>query len=167
MADSGHNEVVVERFIRATPQRVFAALTDAQELERWFFTEVQTDPRPGGSYAMWWRSEKEPERDHRRLGRYLEFVPGERLTFEWRGDGTGPKELTQIGETTVTITLKAEAGGTRLRLVHTGWADNEVARKSRESHRGGWTFYVENLERFLAGGPDERQRLIGQRLKST
>jgi uncharacterized protein YndB with AHSA1/START domain len=153
---------VVDRFINATPERIWNALTRQEELQRWFFTEVKTDPRRGGNYDMWWRSEKEPERDHRRFGKYLDFDPFTRLSFEWRGDLTGPKGLQGMGDTVVTITLTPEGAGTRLRLVHTGWNSTDAARKECDGHQRGWTFFMDNLASVLESGNDRRAEFFGQ-----
>jgi len=37
-----------ERFIKATPQRVFEALTKKEELERWFVQKAEVDLHPEG-----------------------------------------------------------------------------------------------------------------------
>jgi hypothetical protein len=37
----------------ASPARVFAALTAAQELRRWFAQDVTVDLRDGGAFAFW------------------------------------------------------------------------------------------------------------------
>lgn len=162
MTSATENTIVVERFIKATPERLWNALTREEELRRWFFSEVKTDPRRGGGYDMWWRSEKEPGRDHRRFGKYIEFDPFTRLSFEWRGDADCPRGLQNVGNTVVTITLKPEGAGTRLCLTHTGWNNTELARKEVESHRGGWNFYIGNLTSVLETGADGRAAHFGQ-----
>lgn len=165
-------DVVVERFIRATPQRVFEALTNPKDLERWFFTEAATDPRQGGGYQMTWRSSTDPKNDHTRIGRYLEFVPGQKLVFDWASpapsaDGGGDcGDLAHVGTTIVTITLAAERDGTRLRLVHSGWKNDGRTRASRNSHNDGWSYYVEHLGSYLVGGPDTRTATHNQRVRS-
>lgn len=166
MAASDRNEVVVERFIRATPERVYRALTDARELEAWFFTEARTDPRPGGAYRFAWRSTKEPEKAHFRLGKYLELVPGRKVSFEWRGEGEGWKGMSASPLTTVTITLEPADGGTRLRLVHSGWAATDEARELRDSHQDGWTFYMGNLAGVLERGHDDRAARFAQEVRA-
>ncbi len=160
-------DVVVERFIRATPQRVFEALTNPKDLERWFFTEATTDPRQGGGYKMTWRSNTDSANDHVRIGRYLEFIPGQKLVFEWAStkDGGDCGDLAHVGPTIVTITLAAENDGTRLRLVHSGWKHDERTRASRNSHNDGWSYYVEHLGSYLVGGPDTRTAHHNQRVR--
>jgi uncharacterized protein YndB with AHSA1/START domain len=37
-----------ELFINATPERVFQALTEKEDLERWFVQKAEVDLRPGG-----------------------------------------------------------------------------------------------------------------------
>jgi len=161
-------DVVVERFIRATPQRVFEALTNPKDLERWFFTEAKTDPRPGGSYEVTWRSNSDSTKDHMRAGRYLEFVPGQKLVFEWNPTSSGNDcaDLRHVGPTIVTITLAAENNGTRLRLVHSGWKNDERTMVSRNGHNDGWTYYIEHLGSYLTGGPDTRLAHHDQRVRT-
>ncbi len=166
MTAADRMEVVVERLIAAPPERVFAALTRADELERWFFSEVQTDPRAGGSHRMWWRSEDDPARDHERFGRYLEVEPNRKLVFEWRGAADGVYGLAEAGDTIVTITLTPEGTGTRVRVVHTGWPASDAGRALRDSHEGGWTFYADNLARYLTGGADLRSQQFKQKTRA-
>jgi len=159
---SESNSVVVEKFIKADPKRVHRALTESVEMERWFFTDATTDPRPGGNYKIRWRSEKEPARDHDRFGRYLRFVAHELVEFEWRGTIKGGAET--LPDTVVTITLAPQPGGTLVRLVHAGWPDSAEGRGLCESHRGGWNFYITNLAAYIEGGADRRREHFGQRI---
>ena len=154
MTDREAPEVVVEKFIKAAPARVYRALTDARELERWFFTHAESDPRPGGGYRLRYESLDKPNDDHDRFGRYLELVPGEKVVFEWKGDGPGSYRLPP--DTIVSIMLTPEGGGTRVRFVHSGWPAGKAGQKDRDSHEGGWNFFVGNLASMLEGGPDLR-----------
>ncbi len=38
-----------ELFIKASPERVFQALTEKEDLERWFVQKAEVDLRPGGA----------------------------------------------------------------------------------------------------------------------
>ena len=52
--NSGGHSIEKELFIKATPQRVFQALTEQAELERWFLVKAELDLRPGGAISFEW-----------------------------------------------------------------------------------------------------------------
>lgn len=160
-------DVVVERTINASPERIYKALTDPQELERWFFTDCSVSPSPaavGGSYRHSWRDAAGG--DHERFGDFLELVPGRKVVFEWRGENCKGEKF-DLGTTIVTITLTPSGSGTKVTLVHSGWKHAPEAKKHRDGHNDGWTFYVENLGRYLTGGKDERTKNHGQVVKQS
>lgn len=155
-------DVVVERVIAATPERIWKAWTDARELEKWFFSKtMEMSARQDGIYRILWEG-NDPEHNHERWGKYLEFDPPKKLVFEWMG--VGPKKNPaepgydpQVdSRTVVSVTLAPVVSGTLVKIVHTGWGEGEVWKGSRDSHQGGWTFYLENLESVLNGGADLR-----------
>ncbi len=151
------DSITVEKHINATPARIFRALTDAEELKTWFFSEAKTDPRTGGSYEMTWRSAKDASRDHSRFGKYLEVVPDRKIVFEWKGEvGCKGESRETLPDTVVTITLTPRDGGTLVTLVHAQWPDSDFGRTQRESHNGGWTFYLQNLADVIEGRADQR-----------
>jgi uncharacterized protein YndB with AHSA1/START domain len=136
--------IEITKQIDATPERVFGALTDAGELALWWTSSAETDPRTGGDYVLRFEFEDEA-RNHTYSGRYEQVVPGERIRFPWKG---------AMGETTVEFGLRSNDGGTEVRLVHSGWSDR--AAESRQMHDEGWRFFLDNLERYLTGGEDQR-----------
>lgn len=158
-------QLSVERFIAATPARLYRALTDATELEQWFFSDIATDPRPGGHYRGRWRSKSNPAEVRNHSGRYLELVPDHKIVFEWNADGSGASDSKDVVTTIVTITLTPEGAGTRVRLTQTGWPDSASGHESRDGHDSGWTFYLENLSNFATGAPDLRESRLGQAVK--
>jgi uncharacterized protein YndB with AHSA1/START domain len=90
-------EIVLE----ATRDEVWAALTDPLELERWFANDVALELRPGGQAAFRWSNGES------RLATVTEVEPGERLAFEWDGEGE------------VEFTLEDDVDGIRLTVVET------------------------------------------------
>jgi uncharacterized protein YndB with AHSA1/START domain len=90
-------EIVLE----ASRDEVWAALTDPRELERWFANDVELDLRPGGGAMFRWSNGES------RQAVVTEIEPGERLAFEWEGEGE------------VEFTLDEDADGTRLTVVET------------------------------------------------
>jgi uncharacterized protein YndB with AHSA1/START domain len=143
--------IEITRKVDAPPERVFRALTDADELGRWFASRADSDPRTGGEYVLRFEFEDE-SRNHTYSGRYEDVTPNERVRYPWNG---------RFGETTVEFVLTPSGAGTELTLVHSGW--NEYAAESKAMHEQGWSFFLDNLERHLMGGEDERGPAMQQK----
>ena len=74
-------EVVREIEIAAEPEDVWAALTDARQLEEWFANDVELDPRPGGRGVFRWDNGESREAE-------VESVEdGERIVLRFDDDG--------------------------------------------------------------------------------
>ena len=68
-----------ELFLKATPQRVFQALTEKEELERWFLTKAEVDVRPGGAIRFEWARTGGVFN----VGKTLVLEPPHRLSSTW------------------------------------------------------------------------------------
>jgi uncharacterized protein YndB with AHSA1/START domain len=143
--------IEITKTIDAAPEEVFGALTDADELTRWFASSAESDPRTGGDYLLHFEFEDEA-RNHTYAGQYEEVATNERVRYPWNG---------QFGDTTVEFVLRRADGGTELTLIHSGWTDE--AEESRQLHEQGWGFFLDNLERYLTGGEDQRDAAMQMR----
>ena len=93
----------------APPDRVWSALTEADELSVWFGAEVTLDPRRGGRLAARWPDGRE------RTGVVEEVEPGRRLAFRWLPFERHPGgEVLVLGPGRVAFDLEPVPGGTRL-----------------------------------------------------
>jgi uncharacterized protein YndB with AHSA1/START domain len=142
--------IEITKQVDAPAEQVLRALTDADELGRWFASGAESDPRTGGEYVLRFEFEDE-SRNHTYSGRYEDVTPNERVRYPWNG---------RFGETTVEFALKPSGSGTELTLIHSGWT--EQAAESRELHEQGWGFFLDNLERYLTGGEDQRAAAMQQ-----
>lgn len=132
--------VTVERLINARPQTVFSFFTDRDRWLSWQGVEAQIDPRPGGIFRMNVRG------DGWASGRFVVVVPYEKIVFTWGWEGDGMP--VPPGSSTVEITLEPRgAGGTLLRLVHSGLPLPAV-----EVHSQGWNHYLDRLVIHAGGG---------------
>lgn len=136
--------IEITRQIDTPPEQVFRALTDADELSRWWTSSADSDPGTGGEYALRFEFDDE-SRNHTYAGRYEDVTPNERVRYPWNG---------RFGETTVEFALGPSDGGTELTLTHSGWT--EAAEEARQMHIQGWSFFLDNLARYLTGGEDRR-----------
>lgn len=137
------NRRAVEKdvFIHASPERVFQALTEKAELERWFVQTAAIDARPGGSIRFEWAP------GVFELGKILVLEPPSHFSFTWEALSPSP--------TTITFELTAENGGTRLRLLHTGIGAGEDWDNYYTNINGGWNIHLAHLTTWLETGTCE------------
>jgi len=142
--------VVSEIEISAPPDRVFKALTDEGELKRWFTSPEcpakfwKLEPRLGGRYS--YATEKgtivvNNVSEFECHGEIVEFDPPRVLAYTWIAnwhDDTARRTL-------VRWELTAKAGGTHVKVTHSGLAQEALARKDYTS---GWPGVVEKLKQF-------------------
>ena len=141
--------------IKASPEAVFKALTDARELAKWFPSAAESDPRPGGAFRFTFKNEN-AQHDHVREGKYLEVVSGKKVRYPWHlSPGDAP--------TTVEFTLSPRGGDTTLTLLHSGWGTGSELDNTVEMHTKGWGFFLQNLKSVLEEGKDGRAAMLGMK----
>jgi uncharacterized protein YndB with AHSA1/START domain len=136
--------------VDAPRDRVFHAITDADELKRWWITDGISEPRPGGRFRFEWKM-ADPSNDHVQEGAYDEVVDGQRIAFPWAGPA---------GDSHVTLSLSEGDGGTQVSLVHSGIAADDMF----ERYEQGWQGFLANLKSVLEAGQDNRAAMGVQTL---
>ena len=122
----------IAREIRATPEEVFRALTDPEELVRWWggegpLTRAHVNLRPGGEYRLEFRL---PEgEDVWVKGQYQVVEPPVRLVQTWFSSRYPDLR------NTVEIRFSPAAAGASVTLVHSGLAGRPEAYADYEK---GW-----------------------------
>lgn len=130
-----------ELFIKASPERVFRALTEKEELERWFLKNAEVDLRPGGAIKFEWRP------GVTNIGKILVLDPPHRLSYTW--------EVQTPSVTTVTFELTAENNGTRLQVINTGFGEGEDWDHYYDLRHNGWGIHLANLASWLEAGKEK------------
>jgi uncharacterized protein YndB with AHSA1/START domain len=146
LADVTGGMILAEVEIAAPPERVFRALTQSDEIVRWwgspeaYLTEAYTaDLRVGGPWKADGRGADGAPFSAR--GVFLEVDPPRRLVQTWNADwDPGP-------ETTVTYQLLPIPKGTRVTIRHDGFAGRP---ESCAAHAQGWEAVLAWLSRHLA-----------------
>ena len=136
--------LTITRHLKAPPSLVYQAWTDPEKLMRWFGPDAGptlsagADVTVGGRYHIVFRTQDGEEHDV--SGLYREVVPNEKLVFTWMWR-TMPERVSLV-----TVTMKAEGGGTSFTLLHEQFHDEP----GRTSHLQGWTGAISKLEKMLA-----------------
>ena len=139
------NTVRLHRVLRAKPEKVYRAFTDAEALARWlpphgFTCKVDhLDAKVGGSFKMSFRNFTSGNR-HAFGGKYLELVPNERLKYTDTFDDPNLK-----GEMVTTVVLRPVSCGTELNVVQEGIPEMIPA----EQCYLGWQESLEYLARLV------------------
>jgi uncharacterized protein YndB with AHSA1/START domain len=134
------------RVLDAAPSTVWRALTEPDELARWWgpagFTSpsIELDLRVGGGYRI---EMKPPEREAFFLeGEFRHVAPPSRLAYTFRWEEPAPDDQ----ETVVTLSLTDLGGKTELALDQGPFATEA----RRALHRDGWSDSFDKLSELLS-----------------
>ncbi len=139
------DEIRREIVIDAPIERVWEALTSAEQMSQWFGDSAEIDLRPGGRARIGW-TEFDAMTDC-----IVEVVDRPtRFSFRWDALKDTPLE---VASTLVEFTLVPEGDGTRLTLLESGFADlpDEAYQARIDENSAGWDAELEDLRRYLTG----------------
>lgn len=132
------------RFVKAPPERVYAAFLDPDAMVKWlpphgFTGKVHhVDARVGGSYKMEFNTINRSW-GHSFGGTYKELIPGKRIVHTDRFDSDDP--VMGNAEMLVTIDLRAVDGGTEITVLQEGIPAGPAA----DGAPYGWSQSFDNL----------------------
>jgi uncharacterized protein YndB with AHSA1/START domain len=125
--------IILERTFNAPITKVWRALTESDEMKKWYFDLPGFKAEVG--YEFEFLGGKDERKPFRHLCKVIEAVSGKKLTYSWRYDG-------YPGTSFVTFELFKEGDKTRLQLTH----------KDLETLTGGHPDLVK--ENFVKGWTD-------------
>ena len=137
--------VAVVRTVKAPPQQVFAAWTDAAHLQRWLAPIAQADGRVGGHFRL---EVQTADGSHVVAGEYRELVPNQRLVMTWVYEG--PMVPAGKAPTKVTVDFRPSGPHTEVHVLHEGLQNPTYRDAIRQ---GAWTEALTQLEALLSGRP--------------
>jgi len=126
--------VVIERTFNAPIERVWKAITDKDEMKKWYFDLSAFKPEVGFSFHF---TGGDGNNLFKHVCRVTEVVPKKKLAYSWRYDG-------YEGNSIVTFELYGEGNKTRLKLTHAGLETFPGSNPAfaKENFAGGWTHIV-------------------------
>ena len=131
--------------IDATPEVVFKAITETNELTKWFPDHVILEPNVGGKVRFsFYKEQNKMDRDYIVEGSIIEFIPNKKISYTWQY-----KDIPEFSETIVSWKLEElERNKTRVELVHSGFTGKEQEKVSSKGHDEGWTHFMNELSKY-------------------
>ncbi len=102
--------LVIERTYKAPMSKVWTAITDPDEMKKWYFDLPGFTPEVGFEIEYWGGDET---KKYLHYFKVTEVIPGSKIAYSWRYDGIE-------GNSVVTFELFEEGDKTRLKLTHVG-----------------------------------------------
>jgi uncharacterized protein YndB with AHSA1/START domain len=143
-------QFVYVTYIRSTPEKVWAALTDPRTVRTfWFGMNVACDFKPGSPWSLSFEDGRVAD-----AGEILEAEPPRRLVIRWRNEFK--PELKAEGYSRCTMSIETAEyypgmGGTAVKLT----IQHEIegtGGKFIEAVSGGWPKVISNLKSYLETG---------------
>jgi uncharacterized protein YndB with AHSA1/START domain len=135
-------EIVVDEVFPHAPETIWTALTNGELMARWMMPPTGFAPVEGTRFTF--QTTPTGAWDGTIHCQVLRVVPNERLAYAWKGGHEGNAGYGSRLDTVVTFTLAKVQGGTRVRLVHSGFVlpTNDTAFRNMSE---GWKKVVTRL----------------------
>ena len=135
-------DIVVDELLPHSPATLWKTLTTSELIGRWLMVPTGFEPVTGKHFTF--QTTPGGAWDGVIHLQVLDVVPHERLVYSWKSGADTNVGYGSPLDTVVTWTLTPVAGGTRLRLVHSGFVTpkNNVA---FEKMSDGWKHVVRNV----------------------
>jgi len=143
MSQSAESSFAYVSFIRTTPEKLWAALTDPIQMkEYWFGMHFQTEWKTGAEWQMLF-----PDGNAADTGEILELDRPRRIRLKWRNEFK--PELKAEGFALCTIDIEPYGDAVRLSIQH---SMERADSKFIQAVSGGWPKILSNLKSLLETG---------------
>lgn len=134
--------------IDATPEQVWKAISEGDQITRWFAPIATVEPGEGGKVTISWGPGMEGSAP------ITAWEPGRRLSWTEDHGARGPR--------VVDFVIEGGAGKTTLRLVHSGFGADASFDSEYESTAGGWTSFLQLLRHDLENTRELAARTVNK-----
>jgi uncharacterized protein YndB with AHSA1/START domain len=133
--------IIIEQDFNAPVSKVWMAITDKDEMKKWYFDIAEFKPEVGFEFNFLAGND---QKKYLHLCKITEVVPDKKLAYTWRYDG-------YEGNTLVTFELFEEGNKTKLKLTHEGVETfPKIPGFAKNNFVEGWTNIIgTSLKNFL------------------
>src|SRR3984957_19743945 len=146
--------LVVERTFNAPIAKVWKALTNKDDMERWYFDLKEFRPEVGFEFRF---SVEHKVFTYEHCCKITEVIPGKKLAHTWRYEG-------HEGDSLFTFELTAEGKKTHVKLTHEGLDSfPKVAAFAQTNFVEGWTQIIgTSLKEFVENESSDRDIVMSR-----
>jgi uncharacterized protein YndB with AHSA1/START domain len=142
------------------PDTVWRLLTDPAGIAQWFAPQVEGSGEPGGTLTLSWGPEM-------RWSTKVASAERGRLV-RWQDDFDAYQQLpATAAPVVIEWQLSPGPGGTRLRLVHSGFGDGADWDDMYDGTKAGWTFFMWHLLETVRHHLGQQRTVVFERRPST
>jgi uncharacterized protein YndB with AHSA1/START domain len=143
MSSAAASTFIYVTYIRTTPEKLWAALTDPKLMRQyWFNMHCESDWKKGSPWKLVFADGRVAD-----TGEILEVEPEKRLVIKWRNEMK--PELSAEGHSVCTMELEPTDGAVKLTITH---AIDKKDSKVITAVSGGWPKILSNLKSLLETG---------------
>ena len=135
-------DIVVDEVFAHAPEAIWKTLTTGELIGRWLMEPTGFESVPGTHFTF--QTRPAGAWDGIIRCQVLEVVPNQRLVYSWKGGDAANVGYGSLLDTVVTWTLSRVGGGTRLRLVHSGFLVPKNA-SALQTMGEGWKKVVQSV----------------------
>ncbi len=145
--------VDIEAEIDASPEAAWRALTQPEEISRWFAPDVTGEPGPGGHITVSWGGGEW-------TSKIVAWNPGSHLGLrDMLPEGQEPPEP----GTALDYFIESRNGKTVVRIVNSGFSADDEWADFFHMLENGWAFFIWNLRHYLERHPGTPRTMISAR----
>jgi len=139
--------IVVEEVLPHSADKVWRMLTQAESLAQWL---MPNDFKPSVGHKFTFRTQPMGDWDGVVHCEVLEIRPLQLLRYSWNGGADSNSEYGSKLVSTVTWTLTAVDGGTRVRMAHEGFGPHN--NYAYDAMSGGWGRILKRIDQLITEG---------------
>lgn len=145
MNSSKHQPIIIERTYKAPVEKLWSALTDVNEMRKWYFDVSDFKPVPGFEFSFYGGSPAGKQFLH--LCKVTDAIPDKIIRYSWKYDNYD-------GISFVSFELFPEGNNSRLRLTHEGLETFPADKPDfdKKNFEMGWSEITgTSLKKYLEG----------------
>jgi len=124
--------------IKTSAENVFKAITDENELQKWWVDVPTLEQKVGGTLEFKFLKEKSEklQKDDVVKGKILEIILNKKLSYTWN-----PVDEAELAGSVVTWSLQEDSNQTKVTVIHSGLENC----KSYDLLLEGWSYFISRL----------------------